>query len=255
MVSFLEALLLGFAQGLTEWIPVSSSGHLALIQMYLGLNVPILFDILLHVATLLVLFIFFRREIFEILKAFFKWDIKSSYFRLGVFIIIGTIGTGIIALLFKDLFESYFTNKTAVGVSLIITGAILLATKFFNDANLKLNWWKSFAIGIMQGFALIPGISRSGATISVGKFLGLSGEDSARFSFLLVIPAILGAFVLDFGDISLLNGSLFPIIFGMIISFIVGYITLKWLVKIIKAKKFWWFSVYCFVVGVIVLVV
>lgn len=252
MLSVLESLFLGVIQGVTEWLPVSSSGHLALAQIYFGVNVPVLFDVLLHVATLLVLLVYFRRDIGNILKAVFSGEFKSAEGKMGIFILVGTLGTAFVVLFFRELFKSFFLDKNVIGAAILVTGLVLLLSRFAVRVG-RFGYFESLLVGLVQGIAVIPGISRSGATIGVGKLLGLDGERAARFSFLLAIPAILGAVVLEFGDINVLNGSLFAVGVGMVASFVVGFISLKWLMDLVRKEKLWVFCFYCFVLGILVL--
>src|SRR3989339_395526 len=223
-MQILESLFLGVLQGLTEWLPISSSGHLVIAQEYLNIQAPLFFDILLHIATILVILIFFRKEILQIFKEFPNY--KSSHGKLGWYIIIATIPIALVGYLFNNQISSLFTNTKAVGISLLITGLLLILTKF-SQGKKEISLKDSIIIGLSQALAIIPGISRSGATIST--------------SFLLVIPAIIGATILEF------NPSSFEItyIYGFIASFIIGYITLKLLTILIEKNYFHYFAYYC----------
>ncbi len=249
-MNLIQAIFLGLIQGLTEWFPVSSSGHLALFQNLFSLEVPVLFDILLHFGTLIVVLLVFYKDILKILKAVFRWDIKSDYFRLAIFIVIGSMGTGLIGYFFRDLFVGFFTNLKAIGVAFLFTGVLL----FFSNkrGNKKLNYKSSFLIGLMQGVALIPGVSRSGTTISTGMLLGIERKKVARFSFLLLIPAVVGGLIFEFGDLGSID--LMSSFVGVLVSILVGYISLKFLLRIIEKGKFRYFSYYCFAVGIITLI-
>ncbi len=249
-MNLIQAIFLGLIQGLTEWFPVSSSGHLALFQNLFSLEVPVLFDILLHFGTLIVVLLVFYKDILKILKAVFRWDIKSDYFRLAIFIVIGSMGTGLIGYFFRDLFVGFFTNLKAIGVAFLFTGVLL----FFSNkrGNKKLNYKSSFLIGLMQGVALIPGVSRSGTTISTGMLLGIERKKVARFSFLLLIPAVVGGLIFEFGDLGSID--LMSSFAGVLVSILVGYISLKFLLRIIEKGKFRYFSYYCFAVGIITLI-
>jgi undecaprenyl-diphosphatase len=161
MLTLLKAFVLGVIQGITEWLPISSSGHLVIFQQLMGLDVPIAFDILLHLGTLVVIFLVFWKDILKILKAFFTFNFKTFHGKLSLFIILGSIPTAIIGFIFHDVLESFFSNLFVVGIALICTGALLYATKYFNGKR-KLSFLDSFLIGIFQGIAIIPGVSRSG---------------------------------------------------------------------------------------------
>ncbi|MBI2079607.1 undecaprenyl-diphosphate phosphatase [Candidatus Micrarchaeota archaeon] len=243
-----EAILLAIIQGITEWLPISSSGHLALIQNILGIDAPIAFDILLHIGTLLAVFIYFWKELLEIAKAIFflKWN--SEEFKLAVFIGVASIPTAVIGLVFRKFFETIFHNILYLGIAFLITGVILYLTKNVKKNDQKLDNKKALLIGIAQGIAVAPGISRSGSTIGAGLLLGLNRRKAATFSFLMSIPAIIGAFMLDARsvilDIDPVNGFV-----GILISGVVGYLTIKYLMKIIEDKKFYLFAYYCWLVG------
>lgn len=251
MVTFLQAVILGIIQGITEWLPVSSSGHLALAQFFLGIEASVFYDILLHIGTLLVVCIVFREDILKILKAAAKLDFKSEDGKLGLYIILASIPTALIGFTFHDLFSSFFSNLNMIAFALIFTSGILLASKFAKPKR-EINWWNSLLIGISQGIAIIPGISRSGATISTGMLAGIDRLKAARFSFLLSIPAVIGAALFEakagIGEINLGTG-----LVGFVVAMIVGYLSIKLLLKIIEQKKFHYFAYYCFILGGVLL--
>ena len=235
----LEYILLGIVQGLTEWLPVSSSGHLVIFQELFNIKVDLFYDVWLHFGTLLVLLLFFYKDIINISK---KWIF---------YIIIGSAITGFIGFVFYDLLKSFFSNLLVVGIGLIITGVILYLSKYF-DGKRKFNRYDAVFIGLAQGLAIIPGVSRSGLTISTGLFRGLDKEKVFKFSFLLSIPAIIGALIYEGSKVSFnLNINHF---IGLFFSVVVGYLSLKWLFNVVKKRKLHYFSYYCFIVGIIVLV-
>ena len=268
-----EAVLLGAVQGLTEFLPVSSSGHLVLFQNLLGLKEPLLaFDISVHVGTLIAVVIYFFKDIIGILKALAKWlsvlpDRQAASvllkedreIRIALLIITGSIPTAILGLLFKEIAETLFSSVAIVGVTLIITGLILWCTRGLREGGHGIRQFtvkNSFAIGIVQGLAIIPGISRSGSTIAAGLFLGLDRETAARFSFLLSIPAVAGAGLLGAGD--LLCQSSLPttiIATGTLVSCIVGYASLKLLVWMVRRGRLHFFAPYCALLGCLALIV
>ena len=247
-MNLLQSALLGAVQGVTEWLPVSSSGHLAIIENWFGLNPDISFNVFLHFATLLVIFIVFWKDIVKVIKAFVKFDFKSEYGRLSLFIIIGSVITAIIGFTFRDLFASFFSNLTAVGIALLVTGTLLFFSER-REGNKKLSYWDSIWIGLMQGLAIIPGISRSGATISMGLLRGVDKVKVFKFSFLLVIPAILGATLFEAGNV-VFN---LELLIGFVFAFVFGYISLKLLMKLVINKKFHYFAWYCWALGLLVL--
>ncbi len=252
MFTYLQALLLGIIQGFTEWLPISSSGHLVLAQQYFGVSVPIVFDVMLHVATLLVLFIIFRKELVQIISAFFRRDFQSKEGKFGLYVLVGTIPTGIIGLLFRDLFASFFSDVRVVAIGLLSTGFLLYLTRFANGTR-ELTLVDAIFIGVIQGIAIMPGVSRSGSTIAVGMLLLIARADVARFSFLLSIPAILGASILEFEHIVSVPWK--PLLIAMGAAFVCGYLSLRFLLGLIEQGKFYLFSYYCFALGALVLVV
>jgi len=253
MVDLVSALFLGTVQGLTEWLPISSSGHLVIVQQIMKMNVPLIFDVMLHFGTLLAVIIFFWKDILKVLKSFFTLDFKSKEGKLIKFIIVGTIPVALIGLIFYDIIESFFSNLLTVGVALIITGIILLLTKKSRGKK-ELKLFDSILIGIAQAFALIPGISRSGATISTGLFKGIDKETVFKFSFLLSIPAIIGANLLELIKNPITETDALPLFVCVFTSAIMGYLSLKLLYRVLKKGKFYYFSFYCFILGILVLV-
>ncbi len=255
MVSFIEAVILGVVQGLTEWLPVSSSGHLALVKELLGWQPPVIFYVLLHLGTLVVVAAFFRKDIMKVLVALARRDFGSEWGCLGICVVVGSIPTAIIGYAFKGLFESFFDNLLVVGVALLATGFLLFFSER-REGDKALSHLDSLLIGIAQGISITPGISRSGATISAGLLRRVGRETAFRFSFLLSIPAVLGATVAESGDLGLLVGELdvAAVAIGIIASMIVGYLSLKVLQKIIIRRRFHWFAFYCWVIGTLVVI-
>jgi undecaprenyl-diphosphatase len=235
-----QAILLGFVQGLTEWLPVSSSGHLALVQTYLGLEVPLMFNIALHVGTLAVIIAAFWKDILQIRKA---W---------ATYIIVGSIPTALVGYFLHDPIAGLFQNQFAIAIALAITGTLLFYSNRPNSKR-KVKLKDSVWIGLAQALAIVPGISRSGATISTGLFRGVQREQAAKFSFILAIPAILGAAIYEAMNtpLTILDT---PTIAGTITATLVGYVSLKWLLKLITQKKFHLFAYYCWALAAIVLI-
>lgn len=254
MVSLIEALLLGVVQGLTEWIPISSSGHLVLIQELMQIEVPLFFDIILHLGTFTVILIYFRQDIFQILKAIFKLDFKSNYGRLGLLLILGNIPIVLTGLFFYNIIASFFKNPMLVGFALLATGSLLYISKYGNP-NKKMNASESFIVGLAQAIAIIPGISRSGFTISVGLLRGISQQEIFRFSFLLAAPAILGATLFEYANLSFIEIETSAIIVGFSVSLVVGYFSLKLLSRLVETGRFHLFAYYCWIIGFIILLV
>lgn len=259
-ISISEAIFLGIIQGLTEFLPISSSGHLVFFQTLFGIGGnPLFFDVMLHLGTLLAVIIFFRKDILKIFRGIVGiWKGRSNPQEgkiLLLWIILATLPTGLIGLLFKDWFESLFSEPRITAGMLLITGSGLWLTRWVKREGRPLpamRWIDALLIGIAQGVAIIPGISRSGATISVGLFCGLDREPSGRFSFLLSIPAILGATLLELRKISS-PSELRMVLTGTATAFVIGFLSLTFLMKMIKLGKLSYFSYYCFAVGLLVI--
>ncbi len=262
-MTILKAIILGVVQGLTEFLPISSSGHLVLAQSILKITEPpLFFDVMLHFGTLMAVVVFFWKDIWEILSGIFgrdpnigrstsHYETKYSARRFALYIMIGTIPTVIIALILKKTIEDAFANPFLVSITLIITGIILFLSGRIGQRERTLNIGSAFIIGIAQGIAAIPGISRSGTTISAGLMLGIDGEKAARFSFLLSLPAILGAAILEFKDVKSVDVSIIAVLLGVLVAFIVGYISIKFLLGIVVRGHFSRFAYYCWAVGVL----
>jgi undecaprenyl-diphosphatase len=252
MLSLLQAIILGIVQGITEWLPISSSGHLVIFQQLFGLQVPVFFDVLLHLGTLTVIFVFFWKDIIKLFKALVQRDSNSEYGKLLIFITIGSIPTALIGILFNEVLASFFSNLLVVGIGLIATGTLLFFCER-RESNKELKLRDSLWIGLVQGLAIIPGISRSGATIGTGLLRGLNREKVTRFSFLLSIPAIIGAAIFESGNVTWSTVEWFPVIVGIVVSGLVGYFSLKLLLRFVKERRLRWFSWYCWGLGVLLL--
>ena len=275
-MTFLEAILLGIIQGLTEFLPISSSGHLVLAQQFLGLKEPLVFfDVMLHVGTLAAVLVVYREAIGKLAIGGLStlgnsqfWREPRTIFNTSTelkfiwLILLGTIPTGVIAVLFKSELESFFHEVRLVSIMLILTGVILQLPRLrtqdtdgSDDSTDKLKTWHAPLIGIAQGCAITPGISRSGTTISLALFLGIPAKTAAEYSFLLSIPAILGAVVLKIRDVGDTTIPLHIVGAGMLASFIVGYIALRFLLVVLNRGKFSLFSYYCIALGLVSLLI
>ena len=251
-MNLLEAVFLGIVQALTEWLPISSSGHLVLVQQLLGLSPPLIFDAMLHLGTLIVVILIFARDILRILRCFVRLDFKSEYGRLGLFLIVGSIPVGVFGLGFRRFFESLFYSLSAVAFAFIVTGFILFFTKRGMGGR-ELGLWDSILVGIAQGVAIAPGISRSGSTIGVGIMRGVKKEVAVKYSFLLSIPAILGAMVVEMTDL-VWEIDLATILVGTIVSMVVGFLSFKLLLNVINRGRLHQFAYYCWAMGIIALI-
>jgi undecaprenyl-diphosphatase len=256
----LVALLLGVVQGLTEFLPVSSSGHLelakALFQADFVAKESLLFTITLHVATALSTLVFFRKDIGFIFKELLTFKPSPSFY-FSLHIIISMIPAVIVGLFLEDLITQLFDqNILLVGAMLLLTGVLLgladRAKSTLKDINAK----SAFIIGLLQAVAILPGISRSGATIATAVLLGIDKEKAARFSFLMVVPLIVGSMaksILDADSIEA-DTSLLPLIIGFIAAFFTGLAACKWMINIVKKAQLKYFSWYCFIIGTLALI-
>ena len=266
-MTFLHAILLGALQGVTEFLPVSSSGHLVLLQHYFGLAEPeLLFDILVHVATLFAVFLMYRRDVWQLVMACpglpktlsrhaldSDKDVAAAR-RLGLLLCLANIPTACIGLGFQKTFEHFFATPWVVGVALLVTGMLLWSLKYIDTRHHgthDIHIWQALVLGVVQGLAITPGISRSGSTIAVALWCGLQRETAAKFSFLMAIPAIFGALLLKSPALSsLAEGQAGLFMAGMLSAFVVGYIALRYLLRLLMQGSFWRFALYCWLVGV-----
>ena len=260
-MSVLQAIFLGVVQGLTEFLPVSSSGHLVFFQSLFGLDESqVAFDVMLHLGTLLAVVVYLRADISQIVLGTWTWirerrEVEKA--RLFLWIIVASIPTGLMGILFKDWFESLFSKPKTVGMMLLVTGLVLWLTRYVKGEEKgagAMGAIDALMIGIAQGVAIIPGISRSGATISTGIFCRLNRELAGKFSFLLSIPAVLGAAFLKFRKID--TGSEIGVtLIGMTVAFVIGLLSLKLLMKIIRAGKLSGFAYYCWAMGILMILI
>ncbi|MFO8091265.1 MAG: undecaprenyl-diphosphate phosphatase [Desulfatiglandaceae bacterium] len=265
-MNVLETVALGMMQGLTEFLPVSSSGHLVILKNLLGFSEPeLLLDTVLHMATLVAVCVFFRRDIFEIFSELRHWFVesrrpadlmKTAHGSLAVWVIIGTLPTAAIGLGFRRHFEDMFGSPSAVGLMLLVTGCIVGITRLIPDkynTKSRLGLWVALSVGLAQGLAVTPGISRSGITIVCALLFGLRRDLAGRFSFLLSIPAILGAVVLQLDSAAAARIGLTPLAVGFVVSLLVGLGALRVLMGMLAKGRLFYFTPYCWFAGVIVL--
>jgi undecaprenyl-diphosphatase len=254
-MTVIEAMVLGIIQGLTEFLPVSSSGHLELAKVILGdTSVPeesLTFTVVLHFATALSTLVIFRKEVLEILKGLlqFKWNEASQF---STKIILSMIPAVIIGLLFEQQLEALFGGKILlVGLMLLLTALLLLLADKAKSTNKKVRFLDAILIGISQAIAMLPGISRSGATISTSVLLGIDRTRAARFSFLMVVPLIFGKIGKDLlsGDLNFQSSEIVPILAGFVAAFVAGLLACNWMISLVKKSKLSYFSLYCALVG------
>lgn len=256
MSDLLEAILLGIIQGLTEFLPVSSSGHLELAKVMFGYDKSagesMLLTVILHAATALSTIVIFRKEIIEIVTGLFSWEKEQVEFSGKI--ILSMIPAAVVGVLFDEQLEALFDKQILlVGLMLILTGALLFLADRAKNTNKKVSWSNAIVIGIAQMIAILPGISRSGATISTSVLLGIDRTRAAKFSFLMVVPLILGKMAKDIlgGEISYAEGDLVPLLAGFGAAFVTGLVACTWMIALVKKSKLSYFAYYCFVVAAI----
>ncbi|MDH5438618.1 MAG: undecaprenyl-diphosphate phosphatase [Candidatus Bathyarchaeota archaeon] len=249
----IETLILALVQGITEWLPISSSGHLVIVQEWMGLEeLPLLYPVTLHVGTLCVVLLTFRKDIAEIFKALVRLDFKSEEGKLALYIAVGSVPTAAIGFFFHDIFGSFFYSLLAVGIALLATGSFLYISERRKNGR-ELGCLDSLLMGIAQGVAIIPGISRSGATITTGLLRRVEKEKVFRYSFLLSIPATIGAAVTESVNLNVTNVDTATLLLGTVTSMIVGYASLKLLSKIVLRERLHLFAYYCWIVGMMLI--
>lgn len=272
-MQYIQSVILGLVQGLTEFLPVSSSGHLAIFKHIFGesfFTSGITFDIMLHIGTLLAVFAVYYKDIWELIREFFafigdvfrgKFEIKTPYRRMLLMLIVASVPAAVFGILIKDFIETISGDRLwVVGICLFITAALLyisdkVVTRGKDAKDLTVG--NSLVIGVFQAFAIFPGISRSGSTIVGGLFEGFKREFAVKFSFLLSIPAILGAALIDFKDALEVGFDIAPLpaVLGVIVAAVSGFWAIKVLLKVVKNGKFKYFAYYCTFAGVAALVI
>ncbi|MCI5711267.1 MAG: undecaprenyl-diphosphate phosphatase [Prevotella sp.] len=258
----LEALVLGLVQGFTEYLPVSSSGHLTIGAALFGINGAdnLTFTIMVHVATVLSTLVILWREIDWILKGLFKFQMNDET-KYALNILVSMIPVGIVGVFFKDKVEAVFgSGLFIVGIMLLVT-ALLLTFSYYAKPRQRENisLWHAFLIGVGQALAVLPGLSRSGTTIATGLLLGNKKEKMAQFSFLMVIPPILGEALLDLlkglkGEEALGGIDTWPMVVGFVAAFVSGCIACKWMINVVKRGKLIYFGIYCAIAGVLTII-
>ncbi len=251
----IEALVLGLVQAATEFLPVSSSGHLRLGEHLLGqTGSNLLFDVVLHVGTLLAVVWVFRARLMDLVLGVlmaFKTRRSNPFARMAGLIVLATIPTGLIGVLLGDWLDGLIDSPWKVGLVLIVNGFILFATRWARPAGADIDWRKALLVGTVQGLAVTRGISRSGSTIAAAMFAGVGRDTAAQFSFLLSIPAILGALVLelDLHQLTSGPGGVTPYVVGLVVSGVAGAAFLKLLLWIVRGGKLYRFAYYCWALG------
>ena len=254
-MDIIQAIIIGIVQGLTEFLPVSSSAHLIFAQNVLGVESSLAFDVFLHLGSLIAVLWFFRADIIQ--HRFKEGFYSDPYKRLVWYVIIATIPVGLVGVLFESQVESLFAGALYVpAFFLFVTGTILYLSQRMNSGEVdlsNLSLKESIFMGLGQACAILPGLSRSGTTIAAGLVIGLDKEFAAKFSFILSIPAILGAFVVQLKDIGTITDfNALAILFGFLAALISGYLAIKWLLELIQKRSLDIFAYYCWIVGIIV---
>jgi undecaprenyl-diphosphatase len=251
-VSYIDAIVLGIVQGLTEFLPVSSSGHLVLAQKLLGVKqAGVTFEVLVHLGSLVAVLIYFRAKIWLLIKSLFVSE-HYAYRKVVLFLIVGTIPAVIVGFSLRDFFEQSFSSPVLASSMLIVTGAILLSTRFVRKSSRNVNLAAAIIMGIGQAISILPGISRSGTTIASGMLWGVDPSEAAEFSFLLSIPAIAGAVVLNSKKLLALDPHLAgQYLVGTLSAFIFALLAVYTVLAVVRRGKFEYFAYYCFAAGLL----
>lgn len=257
MTETIRAIILGIVQGLTEFLPVSSSGHLE-IAKYIMQDVSVaeqsmLMTVVLHFATALSTIVIFRKEVMQIINGLFQFE-RNEELDFSLKIILSMIPAALVGVLFEEQIEALFDQQLLlVGLMLIVTGILLFLADRAQRTDKDVSYRDALIIGVSQAIAILPGISRSGATISTSVLLGIDREQAARFSFLMVVPLIFGKIAKDLldGDFVFTSDQMLPLIAGFTAAFFTGLLACTWMIKLVKKSKLTYFSIYCFIVAAI----
>ena len=267
-MSWFQAIILGLIQGLTEFLPVSSSGHLAIGKALLGVEVAedLVFEVTVHAATVLATIVVFRKQIAELLRGLFKFKYNDETDYI-LKICVSMIPVFVVGMFFKDSVEALFSSLAVVGVALLVTAVLLAFSDLASDWYASsgggakqhrggISFWQAFVVGLGQALAVIPGLSRSGTTISTGLVCGVRRSSMAQFSFLMVLVPILGEAFLDIvgGDAASSSVGALPLVLGFVAAFLSGLFACKVMIALVKRAKLRWFALYCAVVGILVLI-
>ena len=264
-MSYLEAIIFGIVQGITEFLPISSTAHIILTAIILGYEFPgLAFEVFLHQASVLAIILYFRKDLIQVVSGFFSYfkeknQANKVHFYFGIYIIVATIITGGLGMLIKDLSMGFMKSPPFIAMALAITGCLLIFIERFHKYGSRIEkdmtFLDSIIVGLAQSLAVLPGFSRSGFTLISGLLVGLSRETAVKYSFLLAIPVILGASVLAFGDVSAgmwAEIGLGPLIVAFVATFIFSMIGIVWLIDFLKKSKLVYFAAYCFIVAILI---
>lgn len=253
MNELVSMIILAIVQGITEWFPISSSGHLVLFSKIIGYDNSVIFDVALHFGTLMAVFVYFGKDIVDMLEALFKGQWKKPEAKMAFLLIIATIPAALVGYFFRNFIESTFNSLLIVAFGFAITGMTLLVASVINvKRNKEMGYFDAFIIGCAQAIAIIPGISRSGSTISSGLFMGLDEKSALKFSFLMSIPVIFGANLLEIGSNKIPTSYFVP----TLVSFVFGMLTIHILLKIVVSsrKNLKWFGIYALLLAISLLI-
>ncbi len=261
----IEAILFGIVQGITEFLPVSSTAHIIITELLLGYNFPgLAFEIYLHIASVFAVILYFRRDLWGVMNGFIKYFNEKNaenrvHFMFGIYIIVATVITGGLGVLLKDIVEEVMKTPVFIAGALTVTGTGLIFIERFqnygNRTEKSMTFWDSIIVGLAQTLAVLPGISRSGSTLIASLWLGLERNTAVRYSFLLVIPVILGSTVLAVGEVT---GDMWaaigtgPLIVSFIASFVFSWVGIVWLIDFLKRGRLLYFAIYCYLVAFLV---
>jgi undecaprenyl-diphosphatase len=269
-MTIIQSIILGIIQGLTEFLPISSSAHLVITPYLLGWDIPaqagFVFDVLIQLGTLLAVIVYFRSDVYHIIRAVIQGLIRRRPLdepdsRLGWFLVLATIPAIVAGLFFKSFVEQAFSSPLASGLFLVGTAVLLVIAEWLGKRRRKLDslsWLDALIVGLFQALALLPGISRSGATISGGMLRNLERPSSARFSFLMSIPAMIGAGVVAVADLvhmPMATGQIPSLLVGFVVAAIVGYLSIQWLLSFISRRPLFLFAAYCLAVSLFVVII
>jgi len=246
-ITIFEALFLGLVQGFTEWLPISSSGHLVIFQSLLGISVPPDFDIVIMVGTIAALILYFRKKIYLLLRGIVKFERPALTY--AALIVLSGIPTGIIGFAGKEFFKGLFSQPFVVSILIIITGIFLFIASRPKDRQAEVDAKSALWIGVAQGLAIAPGISRSGATIGTALLLGVKPPEAAEFSFMIGIPAMTIAAVLTYLEEPASGSAFAPLLVAVIAAFIAGYVSIGLFMKWLQENRLYYFAIYCVVAG------
>jgi len=249
----LQTVILGFIQGLAEWLPISSTAHLKVVEHFWGLTATPLFNVTLHFGTLMVVVFYFRGEVKSILSALVHLDFKSEYGRIILPIIVAMVPTAIVGLLYVWFFEDTLQTILAIGVTFLVGAIMVYVSKTGKESRDTVTYAMALIMGAAQGFAIFPGLSRSGVTISTALLLGLKREKAFKFSFLLSIPAILGDLVVEAykqrGQMALQGFGPTELAIGVAVAAVIGYAAISLVSKVVASKRFHYFAFYTWLLG------